>query len=755
MKLKILLEAAEKISAPFKRAGKSTDDLKKALKAATDNIRGLERQSGQIEAFGRLKTDARANATALNEARQKAKAMAVALKDAGGGTKKARAEFARARTEVNRLKAAEQSIARETETMRRKMHGAGIDTRNLSAAQRRLKSDMDAARAAATREAQGLDALRKKTTALAKARNRLTASQELQGRLAMGGAVGMGTGAAALGIGSRMAMDGISFGEQMSAVGGIARLDKTSAEFAKLKAMAEDLGASTSFSASEVAQGMQFLAMAGFDAQKMLAAMPGMLDLAKAGATDLATTTDIASNILSGFGLQASEMGRLGDVMVATFTRSNVDLSMLGSTMKYTAPIARQFGASIEDVSAMTGLLGNVGIQGEMAGTSLRALFTRMASPPMEAQKALNRLGIETRDAAGNMRPMTEILAEVAKKTEKMGSGRRIGMFTDIAGMNAGSAMAELVGQGGSGAITKFVDILKEANGEAGRLAAEMGDNEAGDIKSFGSAVEGMNIALTQTNSAPLRELIQSATEVVRGITAWVKENPKLAGTLVKVAAGLSALVFVGGALSMAIASVLGPFALAKFAMTALSLQGGILSGVLGTLGTVGSGALGLLTTGIKAVGLAFMTNPIGLAITAIIAGLTILYNAWEPFRELVDSVFGRIADIFGFGDKESPLPDMEQKAKAIAPTRSAIKTAPMKIASTAMATTVAATAAVAPVAAAPTGGGVNMGGVTIVVNAAPGQSEDAIAMAVRRELEKMEARQRARARSGLYDGNK
>ncbi|NYS35697.1 phage tail tape measure protein, partial [Streptococcus danieliae] len=141
--------------------------------------------------------------------------------------------------------------------------------------------------------------------------------------------------------------------------------------------------------------------------------MPGMLALAKAGRADLADTADIASNILSGLGMQANEMGRLGDVLTATFGNSNTNLQMLGETMKYAAPIAKTYAVDLETVSAMAGKLGDAGIQGSMGGTALSAIMNRLAAPPKAAAKALEALGITTADAAGNMRPMPDILKDV------------------------------------------------------------------------------------------------------------------------------------------------------------------------------------------------------------------------------------------------------------------------------------------------------------------------------------------------------
>ena len=156
----------------------------------------------------------------------------------------------------------------------------------------------------------------------------------------------------------------------MSRVQALTRLDKGSAELAALRAQARKLGADTMFSATEAAEGQAFLGMAGFDAKQIQAAMPGLLDMAKAGDTDLGRTADIGSNILGGFGLAAEEMSRVSDVLTQTMTTSNVTLEMLGETMKYVAPQARAAGASLEEMAAMTGLLGNVGIQSSQAGTA-------------------------------------------------------------------------------------------------------------------------------------------------------------------------------------------------------------------------------------------------------------------------------------------------------------------------------------------------------------------------------------------------
>lgn len=788
LKLNILMQAADKVSAPFRKIKQSSGQLKDQLAQAAGRVRDLERVSGNLQSFKELKAAARQNAAALNTAQQRAQQLGQQIASTDKVTRKMRNEFNAARKEMNRLENAQQQISTSTGALRRNLSAAGIDTRKLGDAQRKLKTDLDSARAAADKQAKSLERARMKTNALAQARSKMQKTMQLQANMAIGGAAGMAAGGAALAFGGRMASAGIDFDEQMSGVGAIARLDKASEAMASLRAQAEELGATTSFSASEAAGGMQFLAMAGFEAKEILQTMPVMLDLAKAGATDLATTADIASNVLSGFGMHASEMGRLGDIMTTTFTRSNVDLSMLGETMKYTAPIAKEFGASVEDVAAMSGLLGNVGIQGSQAGTALRAMFSRMAKPPKEALNALDELGISTMDFNGNARSMVDILGDLAKSTEGLGSAQRLAHLTAIAGQEAGAAFATLVEQGGSGEITKFVDVLNTSMGETTRVAKQMGDNAAGDIKSFWSAVEGMNISLTSTNDAPLRSLIQSATDVVRSITGWVKTNPELASGLVKVAAVMAGLIFTGGLLATTVAGLLGPFAMAKFAFTALGIKAGVLGGGMGLVGkgiglvgSVAKIAFPIVSGGIRAIGMALAANPIGVAVMAIAAAAYLLYEYWGPIKGFFVDLWAGITEAFGvawdwiseklqalaqpvkwlsdaigglFGDDGKSALTINSNGPSATETGSAIRKAANPVKTAAVAPVAAAIAA-SPVAAAQADQMATQAShntYSITVNAGTEADPDAIAKEVARQIEMIERRKQARERSAMID---
>src|SRR5690625_4542367 len=279
------------------------------------------------------------------------------------------------------------------------------------------------------------------------------------------GAVGLSVKAAA------------GFEQAMSRVGAVSRASEE--DMALLTAQARELGATTAFSASQAAEGMEYLAMAGFNTRQIIAAMPGLLDTAAAAGDSLGRTADIVSNILSGFGLEAEETGRVADVLTATFTSSNTTLGSLGETMKMVAPVAASLGVSIEETAAMAGKLGDAGIQGSMAGTALRTILTSLAAPTGAAAKAISDLGIQTTDAAGNMLPVTSILDQIATATAHMGDAQRAAVLEMLAGREGVSALSALMSVGAS-RIDEYADSLRNSAGVAAEVAGRQMANLAG-----------------------------------------------------------------------------------------------------------------------------------------------------------------------------------------------------------------------------------------------------------------------------------
>ena len=370
----------------------------------------------------------------------------------------------------------------------------------------------------------------------------------------MRGAKMTGTAAAATYAGARFMMPGFDFDEQMSKVQALTRMNANDPMLAKLREQAKELGATTWASATQAADAQGFYAMAGFDPKAIMDALPSTLDLAKAGGVDVGRAADIGSNILSAFGLDPSEMNNVADILVSVFTRTNTSIEMLGETMKYVGPVARELKIPLEESAAMAGILGNVGIQGGQAGTALRALQSRLAAPPAAAAKALKTLQVQTKDAAGNFRAMPDILADVMKATEKLGSADKMGYLKAIAGEEAGAAFASFLNENSYEELMKVIEAARNADGEAARTAETMSKNVKGDWTGLLSAIESVQINVSELETGGIRSLIQSVTEMIRKFSDWIKANPKFAGTLFRVTAGIIAIVGGLGALSIAMA---------------------------------------------------------------------------------------------------------------------------------------------------------------------------------------------------------
>src|SRR5690606_2705913 len=237
-------------------------------------------------------------------------------------------EFKRAVREAQALKQKHGEQQRTLQGLRTKLGQAGISTKNLGQHERDLRQKIISTNQSLTQQEGRLKRVTSQQQRLAKAKASYAKGQQLTGSMAASGAAGMAAGGGILYAGARMMAPGVQFDADMAKVQALTRLGKDDEQLAALRAQARQLGAETMFSATEAAAGQGFLAMAGFDPQAILDAMPGMLDIAKAGDLGLAETADIVSNILTGMNLEAGETGRLGDVLVGAFTRSNTNLQM-------------------------------------------------------------------------------------------------------------------------------------------------------------------------------------------------------------------------------------------------------------------------------------------------------------------------------------------------------------------------------------------------------------------------------------------
>lgn len=490
-----------------------------------------------------------------------------------------------------------------------KLAEAGIKTNRLGAEELRLKQKLNDTNRTIDQQTEALKRATRQQERLAQAKEQYERLQGVAGSMSASGAAGLATGSGILYAGARMIAPGMDFDASMSKVQALSRLGKDSPELQALREQARQLGASTQFTAVQAADAQSFLAMAGFDPKAIMAAMPSMLDMAMAGDLDLSRAADISSNILSAFGIDPAESGRVADVLTKTFTTSNVNLEMLGQTMKYVGPVARQAGMSLEETAAMAGLLGNIGIQSDTAGTTLRSMLTRLASPSGSAAKALKKLGIEALDAQGNVRNMPELLTEVAKATEKMGSGERLGFIKTVFGEEPAAGISELIEKSGAAGVAKYLEVVNDSAGAAAQTARIMGDNLRGDLNAMGSAWQDLGIQIQDAHNGPLRDITQGITRLIGSIKAWMIENPKLAAGIAKAVIGFGMLAAAMGSIALVLASILAPFALVRFGLMMLGIR---LPSVIGLFKTFG---VGLFAAWKSAGGLAGIVLRLGVAL--------------------------------------------------------------------------------------------------------------------------------------------
>ena len=456
----------------------------------------------------------------------------------------------------------------------------------------------------------------------------------------------------------------IDFEKQMSGVQSVLDLEKQSKAMQQLTADARKWGAASSFSPGEAAQAQFALGSGGFNADQIHKALGGTLHLAEAGKVELERAAQIAVGTLNGFGLAADEIGRVNDVFLKGTNLTATSVDGLGETMKYVAPIAKAYGASIEQATAMTGLLGNNNILDTQAGTSLRSIMTRFAGPPKEAGRALGKLNIDVKDSNGNLRDMADILADVNVATKNLGSAERLDIFKDIAGQEAVSAFAVLVDQSAlldknSGkTVNKIKELTKElenSKGAAARAAAILKDNLAGDIEQLGGSIQDLSISVLNAIGTDIRGFVTGLGAFIDRIKDWVDANPELVRTIANLAmkllmfkVAMLSVRYTGNLLFGTIFSMVAgitKFALFMWIATKVLGKFGIgmpsrftlISTAVRVLGNafmfLSRQALPLLIAGLRTLAIALLTNPISWIIAGVVGLAYVIWKFWGPIK--------------------------------------------------------------------------------------------------------------------------
>ena len=465
---------------------------------------------------------------------------------------------------------------------------------------------------------------------------------ELRGQLA--GTMAVGT--AMLAYPLKAAMD---FEQGMAEVGAITRANDT--DMVHLTENAREMGRTTKFSATQAAQGQKFLAMAGFKTDQIIDSMSGMLDLAAAANMDLGRTADITSNILTGFGMDATQMTRVANVMALAFSSSNTNVEQLGYAMKYAAPQAKALGFSIEQTAAIVSKLSDAGIQGEMAGTTLRGMIDSLTDPTKEAEMFLNDMGIRRKDAKGNLRALPDIVRDLDTAMTKRGFGRadRARGVKTVFGARAGTGANAIWDSVLDGSLEELTQkYINEQDGAVRRMADKMNATAKGSLTQLGSALESVGIDLGNVLLPPLAETAKGLASIVGSVSGLLQKYPGLTKWIVGIGAGFVGLkaatlatrigwshIRDGGSIALDIFQRLRPSVIANsLAMAKMRGEGSTLNGMFSGL----RGGVGNFLSGFGAdfkafqTGMGAMFTPLTMSVMALAGAVYLVWRNWDEF---------------------------------------------------------------------------------------------------------------------------
>ena len=317
-------------------------------------------------------------------------------------------------------------------------------------------------------------------------------------------------------------MVGMGFEAQMSTVQAISQA--SSDDMKKLTAMAKEMGETTKFSAEEAGQGLEYMAMAGWKTKDMINGLPGIMYLAAASGEELGLVSDIVTDAMTAFGMQANESARFADVLAQASASSNTNVAMMGETFQYAAPIAGALGFSVEDTAEAIGLMANAGIKASQAGTSLRTIMTNLSGEVKICGESIGEITIATSNADGSMRGLSEILADCRVAFAGLSESEQAAAAESLVGRYALSGFLALM-NAGEDDVAKLSEAIDNCTGAAQKMSEVRIDNLKGDLTLLQSAAEGAGIEIYGIFSEELRGMAQGAAESVSVFTENLREQ--------------------------------------------------------------------------------------------------------------------------------------------------------------------------------------------------------------------------------------
>lgn len=425
-----------------------------------------------------------------------------------------------------------------------------------------------------------------------------------------------------VGAGTAITKYSSEFEAEMSKVAGLS--GATGKELKALEDKAKEMGASTKYSASEAAQGLQYMALAGWDSEQMLAGIEPVLKLAGAAEMDLGRASDIVTDALTGMGLQAEDAAHFTDVLTTTMTKSNTDVAQMGEAFKYTTSLAGTFGYSIEDIGLALGTMANAGIKAEQGGTTLRRMLMNMSSPTQECQEAMDALNISMFNSDGSARPLRDVLGDLRGAMANLTEEQQAQYATAIGGANAMSGLLAIV-NASPDAWDDLASAVDNAAGSTEQMYATMQDNFKGQLTILKSSFEGVAIAFGEVLLPKLKEVVSKVQELANWLNGLSVEQRERIARIAAIVAAAGPLLLVLGKITTGVGNLI----------SAGSKVVGALPKIQGAFSTIGTAIGGISAPALIVVGI----------IAALAGAFITLWKNNEEFRDKITEIWNTIVE--------------------------------------------------------------------------------------------------------------
>lgn len=417
------------------------------------------------------------------------------------------------------------------------------------------------------------------------------------------------------GLGAAAVKVGMDFEQAMAKVSAIS--GATGKDLQDLEDKARLIGSTTQFSAAEAAEGLSYMAMAGWKTEQMLAGLDGIVNLAIASEADLAIVSDIVTDALTAFGLTADDTNTFVDVLAAAATNANTNVEMLGESFKYVAPVAGALGYSAEDTAVALGLMANAGIKGSQAGTALRAIMANLAAPTDTVVGAMDRLNLSLTDGEGNMKSLDTIMQELRVGFKDMTEDEKAATAAHLAGKEGMSGLLAVVNASEED-FEKLSLAINNSEDACKGMAETMQNTAKGSIKAIRSSLEDIGITIYKTLQPSIETILGKIKDFTSSLAENLRGNDELVKKLIKVA-GLAIAV---GPSIMAIGT----------AMSAVASITGLVNAALGALGFAAT-----VSCGVVAAALGALVGIVAGVVNNVGGSLDIIKNSFYGFQGVMD----------------------------------------------------------------------------------------------------------------------